>query len=221
MLCYSPYSLLGQWAQKCVALATTSMTLEGRAFLKKPLLLMTNSQQSFSRPTISPFLTKVLVTFNRTSLTPSVLSGFLLMNKTCCWWLTHWISPVVRPFQTSSSAFSRAGLSWQNDFCLSDTLFCYPVVEPDICLVRPSISPSVSLLCLGFLMVGYIIDALASWDLNLSTVARPSDWRRGSSAEIILLTFTRSKGLWKADYGTFVCLRAVKLLASTDVLGWI
>ena len=111
------------------------------------------------------FVIKICLKFNRSSLTEHpVLNWFLWLNKACCWLLTLWISQVVRPFQTSSSAFSVPGLSWQNDFCLSDTLCRCPMVSLDICLVRPSIGPSVFLQFLGVLVVGYITDTLASWD---------------------------------------------------------
>lgn len=71
---------------------------------------------------------------------------------------------MVRPFQSSSSAFSKSGSPREDDFSQSDTLFCHPVLRPDICLVRPSISPRVFLLCLTPQVLSSVTDAAASWD---------------------------------------------------------
>lgn len=61
----------------------------------------------------------------------------------------------------------------------------------------------------------YLTYALVSSDLNLNTVPWSLGWvGYGWHSQ-------GSKGLRKAQYGTFVCFGALKFLASTDALGWI
>lgn len=78
----------------------------------------------------------------------------------CC--LTLGISQVVRPLQTSSSAFSTA---CQGRMISVQRFESLPHGQADICLVGTLIGSSVFLQCFGFLAASYITVTLTSWDL--------------------------------------------------------
>lgn len=71
--------------------------------------------------------------------------------------------------------------SWQKDFCLLNTLSHCPMARADICLFRPLIGLSVFRRRLGFLAASDITDALVSWELVFSAVARArrQEWGGG------------------------------------------
>lgn len=117
------------------------------------------------------------------------------------------------------------------EWFLSATLSRCPTVESDICFLAPSIGSNVSLCRFGVSAAGDVAGTFASRDLmrplrpclqrGCRTGGCVCVWGGGGLGVNIADIQGRSKGLWKADAGTFVGLGALKCLASAEVRVWI